>query len=152
MFSLDQILASELTLASVPGTSKKKVFETASEFIAGKRPALQASEVYNNLLARERLGSTALGDGIAIPHCRLSNCDEAIVVLMTLDAPVDFDAADGKPVDILFMLLVPEEATQEHLDILAGLAGLLDNSDFRDSLRDARTNEELYRNAVSFAQ
>lgn len=152
MFSLDQVLVSELTLCAAPGTSKKKVFETASEFIAGKRPALQAAEVYNNLLARERLGSTALGEGIAIPHCRLSNCDEAIVMLMTLDTPVDFDAADGEPVDILFLLLVPEEATQEHLDILAGLAGLLSNSAFRDSLRAANTDEELYRAAVSFGQ
>ena len=73
-------------------------------------------------------------------------------MLMTLDTPVDFDAADGKPVDIVFLLLVPEEATQEHLNILAGLAGLLSESSFRDSLRNARNDDELYRNAVSFGQ
>jgi PTS system nitrogen regulatory IIA component len=149
MFQLASYLTPDLTVCQAQGTSKKRVFETASTFICERRPDLESAEVYNNLLARERLGSTTLGDGIAIPHCRLSQCKDAVVTLMTLETPVDFDAADGRPVDILFLLLVPEEATQEHLDILAGLAGLLSNEDYRNALRTAGSDEELYRRAVS---
>ena len=150
MFRLAQILNPELTFCAESGTSKKKVFETVSSLIGSQRTEMDASEVYNNLLAREKLGSTAFGNGIAIPHCRLSTCESAVVALMTLESPVDFDAADGHPVDILFVLLVPEEATQEHLDVLAGLAGLLGNAEFRDSLRAADNSEALYRAAVDF--
>jgi PTS system nitrogen regulatory IIA component len=150
MIQLDQLLTPDLTYCGAPGTSKKKVFETAASLICSKRPELESGEVYNNLLARERLGSTALGDGIAIPHCRLSHCECPVVTLITLASPVDFDAADSQPVDILVLLLVPEEATQEHLDILAALAGLLSKGDFRETLRNASNDEELYRAAVSF--
>ena len=150
MFSLEQLLTPELTFCAESGSSKKKVFETVSSLICERRSEMDAGEVYNNLLAREKLGSTALGDGIAIPHCRLSSCETAVVTLMTLASPVDFDAVDGRPVDILFVLLVPEAATQEHLDVLAGLARLLANAYFRDRLRAADSNEALYRAAVDF--
>ena len=150
MFQLAQILTPELTFCAESGTSKKKVFETVSALISERRTEMDAGEVYSNLLAREKLGSTALGNGIAIPHCRLSNCESTVVTLMTLESPVDFDAVDGRPVDILFVLLVPEEAAQEHLDVLAGLAGLLGNADFRERLRAATSSEELYRAAVEF--
>jgi PTS system nitrogen regulatory IIA component len=152
MFQLDQLLSPSLTYCGAPGTSKKKVFETAAGFISEQRPELEAGEVYNNLLARERLGSTALGDGIAIPHCRLSACADAIVSLITLEQAVDFDAIDGQPVDILIVLLVPDEAAQEHLDILAGLANLLSQADFCRALREASSDEELYRAAVSYGR
>ena len=150
MFQLDQLLTLNRTLCSAPGGSKKRLFETASSFICIDQLALESSEVYKNLLARERLGSTALGDGIAIPHCRISNCENAIGSLITLDQGIDFDAPDGRPVDLLFLLLVPEEAQQEHLNILAGLAQLLNNMDFCAELRAATTNDELYRCAVEF--
>lgn len=150
MFELRQVLTPELTFCAESGSSKKKVFETAAALISERRAELDASELYNNLLAREKLGSTALGNGIAIPHCRLRGCESAVVTLMTLESPVDFDAVDGQPVDILFVLLVPEEATQEHLDVLAGLARLLGNAEYRESLRAAGSSEELYRAAVEF--
>ncbi|MDJ0879849.1 MAG: PTS IIA-like nitrogen regulatory protein PtsN [Halieaceae bacterium] len=150
MFQLDQLLTPSLTFCATPGTSKKKVIETASGLIAEQHPELESAEVYNNLLARERLGSTALGDGIAIPHCRLSGCEEALGSLITLEAPVDFDASDGQLVDIIFILMVPEEAAQEHLDILAGLAQLLSQAKFCDALREARSDDALYQAAVSY--
>ena len=150
MFELNSLLNPRRTRCAVPGVSKKRFFETAASFITDDCTELQHSEVYNKLLARERLGSTALGDGIAIPHCRISNCESAIGTLITLDEGIDFDAPDSKPVDILFMLLVPEEAEQEHLNILAGLAQLLGNADFCADLRAARSDEELYRAAVEF--
>ncbi len=150
MFQLDQLLSPGLTFCAAPGTSKKKVIETASTLIAERRTELDAAEVYNNLLARERLGSTALGDGIAIPHCRLSGCGEAVGSLITLADPVDFDASDGQRVDILFILMVPEEAAQEHLDILAGLARLLSQAAFCDALRAAESDSALYDAAVNY--
>lgn len=150
MFQLEALLTPELTFCAVPGVSIKRVFETAAEKICAQHAELESSELFNNLLAREKLGSTALGEGIAIPHCRLSHCKSPLVALMTLDEPVNFDAADGQPVDILFLLIVPEEATQEHLNILAGLAQLLNDAHFRDALRAATDVETLYRSAVEF--
>ncbi len=150
MFQLDKLLDPALTFCALAGTSKKKVIETASTLITERKSALDAAELYNNLLAREKLGSTALGDGIAIPHCRLSGCRQSLGCLITLEQPVDFDASDGQLVDIVFVLIVPEEATQEHLDILAGLAQLLSQVRFCDALRDAGSDEALYSAAVSF--
>ncbi len=150
MFKLEELLTPARTLCRAPGVSKKRLFETAAGFIGEDQSALQSSEVYNKLLARERLGSTALGEGIAIPHCRISNCEEAVGCLITLDKGIDFDAPDNRPVDILFLLLVPEQAQQEHLNILAGLAQLLSNLEFCEGLRAATDNDDLYRSAVEF--
>ena len=150
MFQLKQLLTLERTWCAAPGISKKRLFETAASFICEDQTTLESSEVYNKLLARERLGSTALGGGIAIPHCRISNCTEAVGSLITLEQGIEFDAPDEQPVDLLFLLLVPEEAQQEHLNILAGLAQLLGNTDFCAELRAAESKEELYRSAVGF--
>jgi PTS system nitrogen regulatory IIA component len=150
MFDLSKILSPARTWCAAPGGSKKRLFELAAGFICEQQLTLDASEVYTNLLARERLGSTALGGGIAIPHCRISHCDAAIGSLITLDQGIDFDAPDNQPVDILFLLLVPEEAQQEHLNILAGLARLLSNDAYCEALRGATNNEDLYRAAVEF--
>ena len=150
MFRLETLLSPNLTLCRAQGVSKKRLFDTAAAFIAAAHPGLQEGDIYNSLLAREKLGSTALGNGIAIPHCRISGCEEAIVALFTLEEGIDFDAPDGRPVDILFMLLVPEEAQQEHLNILAGIAQLLNEERFCASLRDAVDNATLFKNATEF--
>jgi PTS system nitrogen regulatory IIA component len=150
MFQLEALLSPELTLCRAPGVSKKRLFETAATLIAAHKEVLVERDIYGSLLAREKLGSTALGDGIAIPHCRVSTCKQPVVALMTLDEGIDFDAPDDKPVDIVILLLVPEEATQEHLNVLAGLARLLDQAEFCAALRAARSNEDLYRAAVGF--
>ena len=80
---------------------------------------LSSEIIYRALLAREKLGSTAIGEGIAIPHCRINECAEAAGCLVTLQEPIDFGPADGRDVDVIFVLLVPEEATQAHLNLLA---------------------------------
>lgn len=138
------------TLCRAPGISKKRLFESAANLISENHDELVASEVFSSLLAREKLGSTALGDGIAIPHCRISQCTSAVGTLITLEEAIDFDAPDRKPVDILFVLLVPEEAHQEHLTILGGLAELLSDKRFCQGLRDASNSQELHRFAVEF--
>jgi len=144
------MLTPERTLCSAPGVSKKRLFENAANLICENQSELAASDVFTSLLAREKLGSTALGEGIAIPHCRINQCTEAVGCLITLEEAIDFDAPDGKPVDILFVLLVPEEAQQEHLTILGGLAELLSNREFCQGLRDAGDSQELHRFAVEF--
>ena len=100
------------------------------------------------MIAREKLGSTGLGAGIAIPHCRIGNCTHALGTLVTLDEAIDFDAPDGKPVDILFVLLVPDEAQQQHLDILASIAELFSQHAFCASVRQADKPSLLYETAT----
>ena len=103
----------------------------------------------NRLIAREKLGSTGIVKGIAIPHCRVKDCRAPLGSLVTLEAPIEFDAPDELPVDLLFVLLVPEEAHQQHLDILANVARLFSQEDFCRDMRAARDREVLYEIACS---
>ncbi len=141
---IQQILTPERTLCGLKGGSKKRILELASEIIAEQCPPLQTEEVFAGLLGRERLGSTGIGDGVAIPHCRLANCQEAIGYLITLDTPIDFDAIDNQPVDLFFVLIVPEEACNEHLQTLAAAAELFSQEKVRQALRNATDNNSLY--------
>ena len=105
-------------------SSKKRALELLSELLAGSDTALGQSEAFSALLSREKLGSTGLGHGVALPHGRLGSCGRPVAALLVLETPIDFDAIDGQPVDILFAMLVPEAATEEHLQLLAQLAEL----------------------------
>lgn len=166
---LDTLITPERTLCRAPGTdgalaNKQDVLEMCAQFFcestrSGENtgtvgdhalPALSADLLLQSLLARERLGSTGLGNGIAIPHCRLKTIDRVMGALITLAAPIDFDAIDGKPVDIIFILLAPAQALQEHLNALAALAELCNHAEFRQSLRAATDSDQLYRAAVDF--
>ena len=103
---IDHILTPERTFAGVQGGSKKRVLELIGKLVA-QHTNLDPDAIYENLIARERLGSTGFGNGIAIPHCRLEDCHQAIGALLQLDGKIDFDALDGQPVDLIFVLLVP---------------------------------------------
>lgn len=116
--------------------SKKRALELAASLIAPSMPRMSRVDVFNVLNARERLGSTGLGHGVALPHARVSGCHSAVAACLTLAEPINFDAPDGERVDILFVLLVPEECSDHHLEILAGLAQLFSNADVRDRLRE----------------
>lgn len=124
-------------------TSKKRALEKLSEYLSAGEPGLTSAMVFDKLLERERLGSTGLGEGVAIPHCRLAEAPHAIIALVTLEAPIDFDARDKKPVDILFALVVPENCSETHLKILASAAEMFSDSAFCRSLRDCNSNEDL---------
>jgi nitrogen PTS system EIIA component len=150
VIKLQTILTPARTLCQAAAASKQQALESAAQFIGENLPALDGAVLFNNLLARERLGSTGLGNGIAIPHCRLAHLDAVIGALITLRQPIDFSAVDDKPVDILFVLLAPERATQEHLNALAALAELFSDDAFCHQLRTAQTAEQLYRTAVEF--
>lgn len=148
MIRLETILTPGRSLVNVPGGSKKRALEKVATVIADQVPELEMQDVFEKLVAREKLGSTGFGNGIAIPHCRLSGCQSPISAVLHLDAPVDFDALDGAPVDLLFVLLVPEAATEEHLELLRQIAAMLDRADVRDRLRSAPTAEALYQIVV----
>ena len=122
--------------------SKKRVFERAAEAMGGALN-LCSETIYRALLAREKLGSTAIGEGIAIPHCRINDCAVAAGCLVTLQEPIDFGSADGQDVDIIFVLLVPEEATEAHLKLLAALARSFSNAEVRDRVRQTQDPEAL---------
>ncbi|MCA6063431.1 PTS IIA-like nitrogen regulatory protein PtsN [Thalassolituus marinus] len=146
---IEDILTPERALLNVAVTSKKKLLEFLAGVVTEQLPGSTADDIFDRLLSRERLGSTGIGEGIAIPHCRLRFCEQAIGILMKLDEPVDFDSIDGKPVDLVFALLVPEEATEEHLQILAMLAENFSNAQYREALRNAPDTRHLYQRALS---
>ena len=128
--------------------SKKRVFERAAEAMGGALN-LSSETIYRALLAREKLGSTAIGEGIAIPHCRINDCAVPAGCLVTLQEPIDFGSADGQDVDIIFVLLVPEEATEAHLKLLAPLARSFSNAEVRDRVRQTQDPEALKQLLVS---
>ena len=148
MIRLEQILTPGRSLVNVQGGSKKRVLEQIANLVARDLVDLDSQDIFESLVAREKLGSTGFGNGIAIPHCRLQGCAAPVSAVLRLDAAVDFDAIDGAPVDLLFVLLVPEAATDEHLELLRQIASMLDRSDVRDRLRHARDSENLYQVVV----
>ena len=147
--AIHSILTLERTVKSAPASSKKKVLEYLGSFIADHIPESSADDIYERLLNRERMGSTGIGEGIAIPHCRLKQCDKTFGVLLQLENPIDFDSIDQKPVDLIFALLVPEEATDEHLKTLSMLAQKLSQEEYREALRNSPDSQNLYQRAIS---
>ncbi|MEH6651478.1 MAG: PTS IIA-like nitrogen regulatory protein PtsN [Motiliproteus sp.] len=143
-------LVRERCFFGVPGNSKKRVLERLSELICEQVPSLDAEEVFSGLVGRERLGSTGIGEGIAIPHCRLESCTETTGALIRLQEPIDFDAIDSQPVDLLYVLLVPTEATEAHLQTLAALAEMFSKAEVRNLFRDTESAEQLYKAAVDY--
>lgn len=149
---LQSILSPERTFWGASGTSKKRALLEASRLIAEHTPQFTEEQIFDAIINREKLGSTALGKGIAIPHCRIANCEKTTGALIKLDAPTDFDAPDNQPVDLVFILLVPEEATDTHLETLALLAGLFGNEEFCAALRRSTNSDNLYQLAVNTAE
>ena len=148
MIRLENILTPGRSLVSVPGGSKKRVLEQIASLVATELTELDEQDIFESLIAREKLGSTGFGNGIAIPHCRLPGCHAPLRAVLRLDSAVDFDAIDGAPVDLLFVLLVPEAATDEHLELLRQIASMLDRSEVRERLRQAQSSEALYQVVV----
>ncbi|MCX8003490.1 MAG: PTS IIA-like nitrogen regulatory protein PtsN [Burkholderiaceae bacterium] len=130
---ISRLLPASNILLDLPASSKKRVFEQAGLLFENNQGIARAA-VFDSLFARERLGSTGLGQGVAIPHGRIKGLKEAVAALIRLAEPVPFDAPDGRPVRLLIFLLVPEHATQHHLDVLSELAQMLSDKSFRESL------------------
>ena len=117
-------------------SSKKRLFEQAG-LLFENHHGLARSLVFDSLFARERLGSTGLGQGVAIPHGRIKGLKEALGAFLRLAQPVPFDAPDGSPVSLVFVLLVPEKATEKHLQILSELAQMFSDKALREAMSGA---------------
>lgn len=125
-------------------SSKKKALEAISQIVIENYPEYNANKVFETLIERERLGSTGIGHGVALPHGRLAECNDAIGVFISLTNGIDYDAIDRQPVTLLFALLVPENSTEEHLQILAKLAEFFRQEENRQKLENATSSETVY--------
>lgn len=143
--NISDIISPDRVVCDFDATSKKKALEQLSDLIASESsPSLLPKDVVESLIARERLGSTGIGYGVAIPHGRVKNTDHAIAAFAKLHEGIDFDAADNQTVDLLFALLVPENSTNEHLELLAQLAEMFSDEEFRDKLRATKDRQAIY--------
>jgi nitrogen PTS system EIIA component len=142
---IGELLSLDRVVDNADVTSKKRTLELLGQLLGSEETGLSADEVFDTLLARERLGSTGLGAGVAIPHGRMKGIGRAVGAFVKLREGIDFDAPDKQPVDLLFALIVPEECTDAHLDILAQLARLFRDADTVAQLRQCTDSETLYR-------
>jgi PTS system nitrogen regulatory IIA component len=140
---ISRLLPASNVLLDLPASSKKRAFEQAGLLFENNQGVARA-RVFDSLFARERLGSTGLGQGVAIPHGRIKGLKEAVAAFVRVAEPIPFDAPDGQPVSVMVFLLVPEQASQAHLDLLSELAQMLSDKAFRQSLLDAPSPEAVH--------
>ncbi len=143
--NISDIISPDRVICDLGVSSKKRVLEQLSDMLASNSSeSLASQDVVDSLIARERLGSTGIGYGVAIPHGRIKNADHAIAAFVQLHEGVDFDASDKQDVDLLFALLVPENSTEEHLQLLAQLAEMFSDEEFRTQLRATKDSQAIY--------
>ena len=141
--NISDLLAPDAVLAALKVHSKKQLLQELSAR-AATQIKLPERKIFETLNERERLGSTGVGQGIAIPHGRLAGIEDIVGVFARLESPIDYDAVDKQPVDLVFMLLAPEGAGADHLKALARVSRLLRNQQATEKLRAAKTSEALY--------
>jgi PTS system nitrogen regulatory IIA component len=144
MNMISKILPPGNVMVDTESTSKKRVFERAG-ILFENQLQIARSQVSDSLFARERLGSTGLGQGVAIPHGRIKGLREAVGAFFKMQTPIAFDAPDGQPVNLIFVLLVPERATDLHLQLLGELAQLFSDKTFREQLRASDDSAAIYQ-------
>jgi len=141
--TLTDLVAPQAVIPSLKVNNKKQALQE----IAAKAAAISERperDIFDVLMQREKLGSTAIGNGIAIPHGKLAKLNRLVGMFARLDRPIDFDALDGQPVDLIFVLLAPEGAGADHLKALARIARMLRDHELANKLRDARDAEAIY--------
>lgn len=144
MNRLASILSPAQVVVSVDATSKKRAFEEAGLLFEGLH-GLARALITDSLFARERLGSTGLGHGVAIPHGRIKGLKAPMAAVFQLNRPIGFDAPDEQPVQLLIFLLVPEAATQQHLEILSEIAELLSDTHLRETMKSTTDAHALFQ-------
>lgn len=149
MFPLNFILVERIAHKPIIG-DKQGVLEHLAALLASGSPNLTRGRVLDQLLERERLGSTGIGKGVALPHARLAEAERPLGAFLRLANPVAFDASDNVPVDLVFGMMVPEAANNEHLQLLAKLATLFDQAPFRAELRAAGNPEDILRRILDW--
>ncbi len=153
MIDLPELIAPERVSCRCEVKSKKRAIQTVAELMASSINDEELSEmdIMDALVGREKIGSTAIGHGVALPHARLPDLDYAMATLMTLENGVDFEATDEQDVDLIVGLLVPQECDTEHLEILAGIAKRFSQEDFREAVRGFEQPEALFSYIQSLA-
>lgn len=144
MSLISKILPIENILLDSESTSKKRVFERVGLLFENSQK-LARSQIFESLFAREKLGSTGLGQGVAIPHGRIKNLKDAVAAFIKTEHPIAFDSPDSLPVNLIVVLLVPERATDLHLQLLGELAQMLSNASFRDSLMASQDPASIHQ-------
>ncbi|MCH8177906.1 MAG: PTS sugar transporter subunit IIA [Proteobacteria bacterium] len=142
--TISALLSPELIFINPDISSKKRLLEFIADTLS-KQFALPQRNIYINLLDRERLGSTGLGNGFAIPHARLSKLDSTLGCFIRLKQAVNFEAMDQQPVDLVFCIIIPEKATDEHLQILSSLAKIFSQDQIRTDIRNADSVDDIVR-------
>jgi PTS system nitrogen regulatory IIA component len=140
---LSDLIAPDDVLVQFRATCKKQVLEDVADE-ASKKTGLPSREIFETLLDREKLGSTGVGNGIAIPHGKLAALENIVAMVAVLDKPVDFEAMDGQPVDIVFLLLAPENAGADHLKALSRVARVLREPETLAKIRDTNDKNAIY--------
>ncbi|BBF94144.1 PTS IIA-like nitrogen regulatory protein PtsN [Blastochloris tepida] len=140
---LSDLVAPNAVYPSLRVNSKKQALQELAER-AAELTGRSEREIFETLLQRERLGSTGVGNGIAIPHGKMAKMDRLFGLFARLEKPIDFEALDGEPVDLIFLLLAPESAGADHLKALARIARLLRDQDIAQRLRASRDAQALY--------
>ncbi len=138
------ILTPDCTHCAVSGTSKKRILEQLCVTAAEKLSDISQQDLLESLMVRERMGSTGIGGGIAIPHGRLSETSQVICVVLTSAKAINFDAIDNRPVDIFIALFVPEDSCKEHLSTLQSIAQLFSDKQICKDVRNCQTDQELF--------
>lgn len=156
--NLDTLISSNAVISNHEIKSKKRALELLAEQLASEATRvnqpldedIDALEIFQLLTDREKLGSTSMGHGVALPHARTSLTEHAIGAFLKLDDGVDFDSPDNQKTDLIFALMVPEHYTDEHLKILAYLATLFNNANFCKAIRESANNKEVYDHLINW--
>jgi PTS system nitrogen regulatory IIA component len=142
---LDDIINRDAVLCNAHARSKKHCLEILSELLARTQPDIAVDDIFESLIERERLGCTGLDVGVAFPRCRVDGIDRCVAAMIKLSEPIDFDASDGEPVDLVFGLMVPQDVTDSHHADIAMVTDLLGDEGLRQELRKATSSSALYK-------
>src|SRR5210317_1834274 len=132
---LEDIIKRDAVLCNAHARSKKHCLEILSELLVRSQPDIPADDIFESLIERERLGCTGLDVGVAFPRCRVDGIDQCVAAMIKLSDPIDFDATDGEPVDLVFGLMVPKDVTESHHADIAMVTDLLGDDKLRQRLR-----------------
>lgn len=139
---ISEILSPDRTACDINITSRKKAIEAVSNLLADE--TVDSHKIIDSLLARERLGTTGIGHGVAIPHGRMKNSKKTVGAFIRARDAIEYDSPDHEPVDLFFALLVPEESTEEHLEILRSLAEMFSDDELRTALREQHDSQHIF--------
>ena len=145
---LPEIIEEDYIIPELKAKDKREVLEELAEVISNRDPSIEKADLVKVLMERERLGSTGIGDGVAIPHGKMNGVRYPIISFGRSKQGLDFDSMDGQPAHLFFLLIAPEDSSGIHLQVLARIAKILKNRAFRMKLMEPSTRKELYQTII----